>query len=318
MEIKPDSKLIVSASPHLGSGRTTRRIMLDVIIALIPSLIAGTIIFGLRSLLVTAVSVATCVAGETLFNLITKRKHTVGDLSAIVTGLILGLNLPASVGIYPTIIGSLFAIIVIKCLFGGLGKNFANPAAAARVFMLLAFTDSLSTVAEIKIKAVDAVASPTPLAIFKGAEGQLPKITDMLLGLRGGAIGETCAIALLIGFAYLLIRKVITWHTPVVYIGTVFVLSWIIYGTVELALYQVLSGGLLIGAIFMATDYVTTPTTNLGKVLFGLGCALLTVTIRKLGSYPEGVSFSILLMNLFTNYIDKLTARKPLGEVKAK
>ena len=318
METNTDNKLIVSASPHLGSGKTTRKIMLTVIIALMPALIAGTIIFGPRSLLIVAVSVATCVLGETLFNLITKRKHTIGDLSAVVTGLILGLNLPASVGIYPTIIGSLFAIIVIKCLFGGLGKNFANPAAAARVFMLLAFTDSLSKAAEIKIGSVDAVASPTPLAIFKGAEGQLPKLTDMLLGLRGGAIGETCAIALLIGLVILLVTKVITWHTPVVYIGTVFLLSWIVYGTAELALYQVLSGGLLIGAIFMATDYVTTPTTNLGKAVFGLGCALLTVLIRRLGSYPEGVSFSILLMNLFTNYIDKLTARKPLGEVKAK
>lgn len=323
MEAKPDSKLIVSASPHINSGRTTRGIMLDVIIALVPALIAGSIIFGLRSLLVVAVSIASCVTGEVLFALITKRKQTVGDLSAIVTGLILGLNMPSSVGIYPVVIGSLFAIIVIKCLFGGLGKNFANPAAAARVFMLLAFTSSMDGSGSIVVKGVDAVASPTPLHLMKlgaadAVASGLPKLTDMLLGLRGGAIGETCAIALLIGFVYLLIRRVITWHTPVVYIGAVFFLSWAIYGTAEIALYQVLSGGLLLGAIFMATDYVTTPTTDLGKAVFGLGCALLTVLIRKFGSYPEGVSFSILLMNLFTNYIDKLTARKPLGEVKAK
>ena len=310
-----EKKLIVSVSPHLNSGRTTRSIMLDVIIALIPALIAGTVIFGFRSLLVVAVSVATCLAGETLFNLITKRAHTVSDLSAVVTGLILGLNLPASIDIYPVIIGSLFAIVFIKCLFGGLGKNFANPAAAARVFMLLAFSNTMATTGEIKV--VDAVASPTPLAVMKGAEGVLPKLTDMLLGLRGGAIGETCAIALVLGLAYLLIRKVITWHTPVVYVGSVFLLSWLVYGSLETACCQVLSGGLLLGAIFMATDYVTTPTTNLGKAVFGLGCALLTVVIRKLGAYPEGVSFSILLMNLFTNYIDKLTRRKPLGEVKA-
>ena len=316
MEKKPENKLIVSVSPHLDSGRSTRGIMLDVIIALIPALVAGCIIFGMRSLLVVAVSVATCLAGETLFNLITKRKNTIGDLSAVVTGLILGLNMPASVGIYPVVIGSLFAIVFIKCLFGGIGKNFANPAAAARVMMLLAFTNSMAGTAEIKV-GVDVVSSPTPLAVLKGAEGALPKLTDMLLGLRGGAIGETCAIALLIGFAYLLIRKVITWHTTVVYVGAVFLLSWIVYGSAELALYQVLSGGLLIGAIFMATDYVTTPTTNLGKAVFGLGCALMTVMIRKLGAYPEGVSFSILFMNLFTNYIDKLTRRKPLGEVKA-
>lgn len=311
-----ENKLIVSVSPHIDSGRTTRGIMLDVIIALMPALIAGTVIFGFRALLVVGVCVATCLAGEALFSLITKRKQTVGDLSAVVTGIILGLNLPASIGIFPAIVGSLFAIIVIKCLFGGLGKNFANPAAAARVMMLLAFTESMSGVAVIKI-AADTVASPTPLAIMKGAEGQLPALWNMFLGLRGGAIGETCAIALLLGGAYLLIRKVISWHTPVVYIGTVFLLSWLVYGSAEMALYQVLSGGLLIGAIFMATDYVTTPTSYLGKAVFGLGCALLTVLIRRFGSYPEGVSFSILLMNLFTNYIEKLTARKPLGEVKA-
>lgn len=311
-----DNKLTVSVSPHIDSGRTTRGIMLDVIIALLPALAAGSVIFGARSLLIVAVSIAACVVGETLFNLITRRPHTVGDLSAVVTGLILGLNLPASIGVYPVVIGGLFAIVVIKCLFGGLGKNFANPAAAARVMMLLAFTDAMASTGEIKV-AADAVASPTPLAIMKGAEGALPKLTNMLLGLRGGAIGETCAIALLLGGAYLIIRKVITWHTPVVYIGTVFLLSWAIYGSAGTALYQILSGGLLIGAFFMATDYVTTPTSNLGKCVFALGCALLTVVIRRFGSYPEGVSFSILLMNLFTNYIDKATKRKPLGEVKA-
>jgi electron transport complex protein RnfD len=316
MEQVQDNRLTVSVSPHINSGRSTRGIMLDVIIALIPALIAGSVIFGLRSLLIVAVAIASCVAGEALFNLITRRKQTVGDLSAIVTGLILGLNLPASIGIYPVVIGGLFAIIVIKCLFGGLGKNFANPAAAARVMMLLAFTEAMSGTGAIKV-AADAVASPTPLAVMKGAEGALPKITEMLLGLRGGALGETCAIALLLGGVYLIIRKVITWHTPVVYIGVVFLLSWAVYGSIETALYQVLSGGLLIGAFFMATDYVTTPTTNLGKVIFALGCALLTVTIRRLGAYPEGVSFSILLMNLFTNFIDKGTRRKPLGEVKA-
>lgn len=316
MEQTEEKKYIVSVSPHINSGKTTRGIMLDVIIALIPALIAGTMIFGLRSLLVVGVCIAVCLAGETLFNLITKRPHTIGDLSAVVTGLILGLNLPASIGIYPAVIGSLFAIIVVKCLFGGLGKNFANPAATARVFMLIAFTSSMSSVASIKL-AADAVASPTPLAVLEGAEGQLPKLLDMFLGLRGGAIGETCGVALLLGFVYLLIRRVITWHTPVVYVGVVFVLSLIIDRSFELALYQVLSGGLLLGAIFMATDYVTTPTTNLGKCVFALGCGLLTVLIRRLGAYPEGVSFSILLMNLFTNYIDKLTAKKPLGEVKA-
>lgn len=316
MEQTEERKFIVSVSPHIDSGRTTRGIMLDVIIALIPALIAGTVIFGLRALLVAAVCVATCMIGETLFDLITRRKNTLGDLSAVVTGLILGLNLPASVGIYPAVIGSLFAIVVVKCLFGGLGKNFANPAATARVFMLIAFTNTMASAADIKI-AVDTVASPTPLAVMKGAEGALPSYVDMLLGLRGGALGETCIIALLLGGIYLIARRVITWHTPVVYIGSVFMLSWLIYGSAGTALYQILSGGLFLGAFFMATDYVTTPTTNLGKALFALGCALLTVIIRRLGAYPEGVSFSILLMNLFTNYIDKAARKKPLGEVKA-
>ena len=315
MEKPETSKFIVSVSPHISSGRTTRGIMLDVIIALIPALIAGCVIFGLKSLLIVAVCVASCIIGETLFNLITKRPHTIGDLSAVVTGLILGLNLPASIDVYPAVIGSLFAIVVVKCLFGGLGKNFANPAATARVFMLIAFTDAMTKVGDIAVKA-DAVASPTPLAVMQGAEGQLPSIMDMVLGLRGGAIGETCAIALLVGFAYLLIRRVITWHTPVVYVGAVFLLSWLIYGSLETALYQILSGGLLIGAIFMATDYATTPTTNLGKVVFGLGCAVMTVIIRWLGAYPEGVSFSILFMNILTNFIEKATRRKPVGEIK--
>ena len=315
MEQTEEKKFIVSVSPHIDSGRTTRGIMLDVIIALLPALIAGTVIFGLRALLVVAVCIASCVLGETLFDLITRRKNTIGDLSAIVTGLIIGLNLPASVGIYPAVVGSLFGIVVVKCLFGGLGKNFANPAATARVFMLIAFTDTMASVADIKL-AVDTVASPTPLAVMKGAEGALPSITDMLLGLRGGALGETCIIALTLGGLYLIARRVITWHTPVVYIGTVFLLSWLIYGSAGTALYQILSGGLFIGAFFMATDYVTTPTTNLGKAVFALGCALLTVVIRRFGAYPEGVSFSILLMNLFTNFIDKATRRKPLGEVR--
>ena len=311
-----ENKFIVSVSPHISSGRNTRGIMLDVIIALIPALIAGVVIFGFRALLVSAVCVASCVGAEALFNLIVKRRQTIGDLSAIVTGLILGLNLPASIPIYPAVIGSLFAVIVIKCLFGGLGKNFANPAATARVFMLIAFTNAMSTAVKI-LPVADAVASPTPLAVMKGAEGALPSLLDMLLGLRGGAIGETCAIALVVGFIYLLVRRVITWHTPVIYVGTVFLLSWLIYGSLETALYQILSGGLLIGAIFMATDYVTTPTTSLGKAVFGLGCALLTVLIRRFGAYPEGVSFSILLMNILTNFIEKATRRKPLGEVKA-
>ena len=319
MEKNSTQKLIVSSSPHIKSGRSTRRIMLDVIIALIPALVAGCIIFGLRALAVTAACVASAVLAEILFNVICKREHTIDDLSAVVTGMLLGMNLPAALPIWQAAVGSAFAIVVVKCLFGGLGKNFANPAITARVMMLIAFTDSMTKqVLPIRDYPLpDAVTAATPLAEL--SKGILPNksIIDMLLGLRGGALGETCIIALVLGGFYLLVRKVITWHTPVMFIGGVYLLSLLVYGDPMFALYMLLSGGVFIGAIFMATDYVTTPTTAWGKVIFGLGCAVLTVVIRRWASYPEGVSFSILLMNILTPYIEKATLKKPLGEVKA-
>ena len=320
MELNAQHMLIVSSSPHVKSGRTTQKIMLDVIIALIPALVAGCVIFGLRSLAVVAACVSSCVLAEILFNVITKREHTIFDLSAVVTGLLLGLNLPATLPIWQAVVGSVFAIVIVKCLFGGLGKNFANPAIAARVMMLLSFSktmgDVVYPVADARL--FDAATAATPLA--KLAEGTLPNksILDMLLGLRAGALGETCIIALVLGGVYLLIRRVITWHTPVAFIAGVYLLSLLVYGGDPVfALYMLLSGGVFIGAIFMATDYVTTPTTAWGKLIFGLGCAVLTVVIRKWAAYPEGVSFSILLMNILTPYIEKATIKKPLGEVKA-
>ena len=305
--------LHLSVSPHIHSGKSTASIMRDVLISLAPVTVAGCVIFGWTSLLVIAVCVASCVLFEALYNWITKTEQTVGDLSAAVTGLLLALNLPANVPIWQCVIGCLFAIVVVKCLFGGLGCNLVNPAITARVFMLISF-GSMATQALPVI--VDTASSATPLAQI--AAGETPNIWDLLLGTTGGAIGETCAVALLIGLAYLLIRRVITWHIPVTFIGSVFLLSLMMEGfDVMTALSLILSGGLLIGAIFMATDYVTSPSTAWGKVIFGVGAGLLTFLIRYFGTYPEGVSFAILFMNILTPYIEKLTAHKVFGGTKA-
>lgn len=308
-----DKTLRLSVSPHIHSGRSTAGIMRDVVISLVPAAIAGTVIFGLRALLVIAVCVASCVLLEALFNVIVKKAQTVGDFSAAVTGLLLALNLPANVPLWQCVIGSVFAIIIVKCLFGGIGCNPVNPAITARIFMLVSF-GSMTVQAYPTI--VDTVAGATPLASV--AEGNMPSMKDLLLGLTGGAIGETCALALLIGFVYLLVRRVITWHIPVSLIGSVFILSFLMEGfDVMKATALVLSGGLLLGAIFMATDYVTSPSTAKGKIVFGVGAGLLTFLIRYFGVYPEGVSFAILFMNILTPYIDALTGHKVFGGRKA-
>ena len=291
--------------------------MRDVIIALAPASIAGVVFFGLKALVTLLVCVATSVLSEFIFNIVTKNKQTIGDLSAVVTGLILGLSIPAKSGIWPCIVGSVFAIIVVKCLFGGIGCNFANPAVTARVMLLIAFSGTVAGGSATNF--VDITASATPLDIIKQNTGAtLPSLLDMLIGNRAGAIGETCAIALILGGVYLVVRKVISWHTPVIYIGTVFVLSLIIKQDLTAALYQTLGGGLIIGAIFMATDYVTTPINKLGKMIFALGCGILTVVIRFWGSYPEGVSFAILIMNILSPYIEKLCTKTPFGKAGAK
>ena len=296
----------LSVSPHIHSGNSTRRIMLDVLIALLPTTVAGAIIFGVRSLLVVATCVISCVGFEVLFNLIVKKKQTVGDLSAAVTGLLLALNLPSTVPIWQCVVGSLFAIVVVKCLFGGIGCNIVNPAITARVFMLIAF-GSLAKAGVPTI--VDTVSSATPLSLEAGA--RMPSVTDLLLGLRGGAIGEVCTVALVVGLVYLLARRVITWHIPLTFIGTVFVTSLLMEGMdVTMALTMTLSGGLFLGAIFMATDYVTSPSTAWGKILFGVGAGVITFLIRYFGAYPEGVSFAILLMNIVTPYINSWTKHR--------
>lgn len=291
----------VMISPHIHSGKSTSGIMRDVLIALLPAVVAGTVIFGWRALAVIAVCVITSVGFEAIFNLIVKKDQTVSDLSAAVTGLLLALNLPVDVPLWQCAVGSLFAIIVVKCLFGGIGANLVNPAITARVFMLVAFGSMA-----LPSFPVDSVSSATPLSVEA-----MPSLLDLFLGKHGGAIGETCVLALLIGGIYLLIRRVISWHIPVIFIATVFIFSLFMEGFDAVsALSLIMSGGLFIGAIFMATDYTTSPYTPWGKVIFAVGAGLLTCLIRYFGTYPEGVSFAILFMNILNPYICKWTRRK--------
>ena len=303
-------KLKLSPSPHILSKKTVSGIMLDVIIALLPAAVASVLIFGYRSALVIGVCVVSAVLSEFLFQKIIKTKVLVGDLSSCVTGVLLALNLPVSIPLWQAALGSVFAIVVVKGLFGGIGKNFANPAITARIMMLIAFTGTMT--AYTAPLSPDLASTATPLEALKAMGTDLPSLKDMFLGLRGGCLGETCAAALLLGGIYLIARGIISWVTPVCYIGTVFILA-LIYGGFDYALYQVLAGGLILGAFFMATDYSTTPTRPWGKVIFGIGCGIITAAIRFYGSYPEGVSFSILLMNILTPYIDKWTRPMPIG-----
>ena len=302
----------LSTSPHIHSGMSTAGIMLDVLIALLPAAIAGVVIFGLSALWVILTCVISCVAFEALFRICFKSTQTVQDLSATVTGLLLALNLPANVPLWQCVVGSLFAIVVVKCLFGGLGHNVVNPAITARVFMLVAFASMTQAAYPVN---VDTVAGATPLA----GTTPMPNLLTLFTGYYGGAIGETCAAALLVGGVYLLVRRVITWHNPTAFIATVFVFSFFMEGNDPVkALSMVLCGGVLIGAIFMATDYVTSPPTPAGKLIFGIGCGLLTCLIRYFGSYPEGVSFAILFMNILTPFISKWTRHKVFGTGGAK
>ncbi len=300
-------KLHISVSPHIRSSNTTQRIMLDVVISLLPAAIAGCIIFGLSALWVILACVLSSVVFEALFNIITKRTQTINDLSAVVTGLLLALNLPANTPLWQAVVGSAFAIIIVKCIFGGIGCNLVNPAITARVFMLVAFANLAKPAFPL-----DAVSSATPLVEL--AEGSSPSLVNLFLGNVGGALGETSALALLIGGIYLLVRRVITWHIPVATIATVFVLSFLLDGFSFInALSWVLSGGLIIGAFFMATDYVTSPAVAKGKIIFGIGIGLITVLIRFYGNYPEGVSFAILMLNILNPYIEKVAKRKLFG-----
>ncbi|MBP5209916.1 MAG: RnfABCDGE type electron transport complex subunit D, partial [Clostridia bacterium] len=284
---------------------------------LCPATLAGAVLVGWRALLVVAVCVAAAVLSEWIFCLSTHRPSSVGDFSALVTGLILALNLPASFPLWQAALGAVVAIVVVKCLFGGLGCNFANPALVGRVVLFVAFPTAIAAPvgAFRSLFDVDMVAGATPLSrMNEGIAAEPYPVLNLLLGNYGGMIGETCAAALLLGGVYLLARRVISWHIPATYIATVCLFSLCCGRDIPT---ELLAGGMLLGAIFMATDYVTSPTTPWGKVIFGLGCGLITMFIRVFCAFPEGTSFAILIMNILTPYIDKLTIARPIGGVKA-
>lgn len=315
-------KLIVSHAPHIAGGDSISQIMLHVIIALLPALLAGCLVFGLRALAVTVICVLSCVVFEGLWQKILKKPVTVSDLSAVVTGMLLAFNLPAGIPLWMPVVGSFFAIIIVKQFFGGLGHNFMNPALGARAFLLASWALAMTTWPQPLLHTADAVSSATPLAAYAENAGNLPPYLDLFLGGVGGCIGETSTLAILIGGIYLLLCGVIRLRVPAVFIGTVALGTWIFGGHNGLFtgdwLYQILSGGLMLGAFFMATDYSTTPFTPAGQILFGLGCGIITVLIRIWGGYPEGVSYSILLMNAATPLIDRITAPRRYGVIKTK
>ena len=327
------SKLLVVSSPHLKDPMTTSKLMLSVVIAMIPTAIAATVLYGLRAFMLICVCVASCIIFEYLYNVLTGQPNTVSDCSCAVTGMLLAFNLPSTFPFWMAMVGCFVAIVIVKMLFGGIGKNFANPAITARVVLLVSFgaamgdTSAFVTpyLAEGKIAHM---AGATPLGainttavsgvsgwgemISGGVEG-VPSAMELLFGLRGGSLGETCIITLLIGGVYLIWKKVISPIIPVAYIGTVFVMAWLLDVNPVM---QILSGGLVLGAFYMATDYSTSPVTNKGKWILGIGCGLITIVIRLFGQYVEGVSFAILLMNILTPLIDKWTRTKPFGGVK--
>ncbi len=291
----------VTSSPHIRHEDSTRGIMLDVIIALLPAAIYGCFLFGLRAAIMLVVTIAVAVCSEAIWNIALKKPQTIGDFSAVLTGLLLGMNLSSQTPFWIAAIGSVVAIIVIKQMFGGLGFNFANPAMTARIVLLVSFAGQMSSY----VSPIDATSSATPLAreaafTFK----------QLFLGMHGGSIGETSSFLLIIGGLYLMLRRVIKPIIPVAFIGTVALASLIAGVDLKLAIF---GGGLMLGAIFMATDYTTSPTTNLGKLIFGIGCGLITFVIRQFSSLPEGVSYAILLMNILTPHINRLTLSKPFG-----
>lgn len=308
----------VSSSPHIRDNSSVQTIMRDVIIALLPATAAGIYFFGMPAVLVILTAVISCVASEWVWCKVTKGPNTTKDLSAVVTGILLAFNVPPSLPVWMVVVGSVFTMIIVKALFGGIGQNIVNPALAGRAFLLASYPVAMTT---WTTPGVDAASSATPLAILKGVEAggaQLPSLGQAFIGQVGGCIGETSALALLIGFAYLLYRRVITWHIPVVYIGTVLVLGMISGRSALGGVFEIMAGGLMLGAIFMATDYTTSPMTKKGQIIFALGCGILTMVIRQFGGYPEGVSYSILIMNLVVPLIDKFVKQRVFGTGEVK
>ena len=309
-------KLTVASSPHIRGNFRTNRIMLDVVLALLPALAVGVWMLGLRALLVTAVCIVCTVGAEWLYSLITRTRNTIPDCSAVVTGLLLSMTLPASVPLWLAAVGSVFAIVIVKALCGGLGQNIFNPALAARAFMMLIYPSGMVRYAAL---GVDGVTAATPLHHMVMPSLPEESLLDMFLGNCPGSIGEISALALLLGGAYLVWRRVISLRIPAAYLGTVAVLTLIFSKTgspVEWMLYSLLSGGVMLGAIFMATDYATSPVTPVGQILFGIGCGVLTVLLRYFGLFPEGVTYAILMMNALVWIIDRYTAPRRFGTKK--
>ncbi len=307
-------KLTVASSPHIRGNFRTNRIMLDVVIALLPALAVGIWVLGIRALFVTLLSIGCAVAAEFLFSLVTKTRNTIVDGSAVVTGLLLAMTLPATVPYWLVAVGSVFAIIVVKACCGGLGQNIFNPALAARAFMMLIFPLGMT-----QYLSVDGVTAATPLHHMVMPALPEESLLDMFLGNCPGSIGEISALALLIGGAYLVFRKVISLRIPVAYLGTMAVLTLVFHKTdapIQWMLYSLLSGGVMLGAIFMATDYATSPATPMGQIVYGIGCGILTVLFRYFGLFPEGVTYAILLMNAFVWFIDRLTPIRRFGTTK--
>ena len=326
-------KLIASSSPHIRSNEDTRSIMLDVIIALMPALIMGIYVFGWRALTETLVAVASCVFWEWGYRKVLKKSDSIGDLSAVVTGILLAFVCPVQLPYWMLILGAFFAIVVVKQLYGGIGCNFINPALAGRAALLASYATAMTTWVKVGEKAsivgtnADVVSSPTPMALMKGVTAETwteltnaYSLGDMFIGRVGGSLGEVSALMLLLGGIYLLLRKVISWQIPVAYIATVAVVCLISapsgVSAVEYMAYNVFGGGLMLGAIFMATDYATSPVTKWGQAIFGIGCGLLTVFIRRFGSYPEGVCYSIMIMNCTTWLLDKYIRPTIYGAAK--
>ena len=314
-EYKMDN-LIVSYAPHIRSARSTKKLMADVVIALIPALIAGIVFFGLPALVHTLVCVASCMFFEFIWEKIFKLPITVFDFSAIITGMLLAFNLPVSAPYWIGVVGSAFAIIIVKMFFGGLGNNFVNPALAGRAFLLACWPVIMTKWTSPKFNlslTTDAVSTATPLGALKESGEVIASYSDLFFGNIGGCIGEVSAFAILIGLAYLLVRKVITWRVPVIYIGVVFVLTELLG---QDGLYFILSGGLMLGAVFMATDYVTSPMSGTGLIIYAIGLGVLTVVIRIFGKLPEGVTYSILIMNIVTPLIDRYFKNRIYGGIK--
>ena len=307
-----DTKLIVSASPHIRSDETTRGLMANVIVALCPVVVASAVIFGLRSLLVTAFSVVVCVVLEWLYCKLLKKPSPIGDLSAVVTGIILAMNVPVNMPLGQVAVGAVAAILITKQLFGGIGMNFANPALVGRIVLFVSFTNEMNAWV-FPDAAVDQLASATPLQV---SDPSRLNLLDLFMGIHGGVLGETCALAILLGFVYLVVTKTISPAIPLTYVGSTFVFYLIATRSLHESLVAVLSGGLLFGAVFMATDYVTSPFTLKGKLLYGVCLGLVTFAIRYWGSYTEGVSFALLFMNLWVPFINDATRQVPYGYVK--